>query len=142
MIQFGAVEILIDGPFVQTFSDQRYGPIGPVFRKDREDGVVGVLIRSVGPGPQLQIPSNVWINGDCLSGARFRGRQESCKSCIGEDGYGVGIGAPLSKPFVASEEECLVLDDWSAERATELVPREVTLTQLLTVIGPGICIQA
>src|SRR5262245_46129962 len=142
MILFGAEEIFVDGSFVQTFADQRYGSIGAVFRKDREDGVVGVLIRSVGPGPQFQIPSNIWINCDGLSGARFRGRQQPCKGCIGVDGYRVGVVAPLSKPFVASEEECLVADDRSSERATELVPREVTLAQLLTVIGPGICIQA
>src|SRR5262245_64523517 len=118
MIKFGGVEILIDGLFVPTLADQRYGPIGAVFRKDREDSVVGVLIRSVGPRPQVQIPSNIWINGDCLSGARFRRRQEPGKSCIGEDGYEIGIGAPLSKPFVASEEECLVVDDGSTDRAT------------------------
>src|SRR5689334_5387526 len=114
MIKFGGEKILIDGLFVQTFPDQRYGPIGAVFRKDREDGVVSVLIRSVRPGPQVQIPSNVWINGDYLSGARFRGRQQPRKSCIGEDGYGVGVGAPFSKPFVASEKECFVVDDGSA----------------------------
>src|SRR5262245_6764225 len=103
MIQFGAEEIFIDGSFVPTFADQRYGPIGAVFRKDREDGVVRVLIRSIGPWPQFQIPSNVRINGDCLSRASFRRWQQPGKGCIGVDGYGVGVRAPLSKPFVASE---------------------------------------
>ena len=82
MIKFGAEEILVDGLFVQTFADQRYGPVGAVFRKDREDFVVSVLIRSIGPGPQVQITLNRWINGDCLSRARFRRWQQPRTGCI------------------------------------------------------------
>src|ERR1041385_6517538 len=160
MVEMRSYEIVVDRIFVQSLSYDLDGSIAQITNSGNRR-IIRELIGLIWMGIQIHDGSDIRIDrhlprlvhtGAAVSWRDIGDSSDRCSIYAARNDPVPDRIAPRvhrsvviilnSETLITAEEERLVLDDWAAERAAELVAREIALALVVAVVCPGVGVQS